>query len=275
MLLLCLAGLAGPSEIEVTPAFLANESPFPSALVCSALLFFLGYDRLEHSLFSAPRSYYILALFIGFIVLALWGIVSIKHVPLTKLSTSTIPFIISAREILGQPGRIIMGIAVISGVCGIVNSLFFFAASSIQHIAEHVFLPSLPGLPARDKRICTVLFSLLIGVFMATGLAGSENLDTYIYGALLLWLITIGVQCFAAARRLATAQIASSLYRYSLSAVFPLAAVLLACAHAHAVTLFVFCFLVLVISAVFSACWLWFFERTANKKKNKPQGDVS
>lgn len=273
LVLLSLAGLITSHDFAASPTQSGVEQSLPLTLFCGALLLFLGYDLQESSLFSSPRSYLIWSLLFGFILLALWAFVSIKHVPLTKLAHSTIPYITSARKILGQPGRIIMGIAIISGVCGVVNSLFLLTNRSIQQMAAHVFLPSITG-PSWKQKISPVLFTLLIGILMAAGFAGSENLDVYIYGALLFWLLTTGLHCFTATRKLQKLQATSSLYNYLLSAVFPLAAGWLAYTHTQAVTLLLFCFLVLITSWAFSACGLWSCRKTLNKKKDQ-QGDAS
>jgi hypothetical protein len=274
LVLLCLAGLFGPQELQPTQTVPGSQFPLAFPLIFTALLLFLGYERLESSPSSDSRGYYIWTLITGFILLALWAFVSLKHVPQATLANTTIPYIISAREILGQPGRIIIGIAVISGSCGVVNGLFLLASRSLQQMADHLFLPPVCS-PALRQRIWPVLFSLFIGIFMAAGLAGSEDLETFIYGALLFWLLMTGTHCFAAARKLQKQQGTSATYWYLLCAVYPLAAVWLACINVHATTLVVFCLLVLGVSATFSAGWLWYDRKRHNKTIQDSQGDIS
>ena len=274
LVLICLAGLFSPQEVQPTLSETGNKFSLAIPLSFTALLLFLGYDRFEVSPSLDSRRYYIRTLIAGFILLAVWGFVSLKHVPQTTLADSTIPYIISAREILGQPGRIIMSIAVISGTCGVVNALFLLANQSLQQITDHIFLPS-NGSPVLRERIWPVIFSLFIGIFMAAGLAGSENLDIYMYGALLFWLLTIGMYCFAAARNLQRQDSASARYWHLLTAVFPLAAVWLACINVHAATLVVFCFLVLGTSAIVSAGLFWYDRKINNKSIQDSQGDIS
>ena len=272
LLLLCLVGLFNPQELppnQITPV---NEFSLPILPVFTALILFLGYDRQESSPSFDKRSLYIWTIIAGFMLLACWGFVSLKHVPQTTLADSTIPYIISAREVLGQPGRIIMGVAIISGTCGLVNGLFLRAGRSLQQMVDHVFHPSV-GSSALRQRIFPVLFSLFIGIFWKAGLAGSENLDIYIYGSLLFWLLMIGMQCFAATRKLQKQQGTSTLYWYLFSALFPIAAILLACLNVHAATLVVFCFAVLCVSSTVSTGLFWYDRKTNDKTIQNSLGE--
>jgi len=271
--LLCLAGLFGspgaqPLQVETGETFTLSVSP-----VCTALLLFLGYETLHSSDSPGSRRYYLFVFIAGFILLALWAIVSLQHVPPAKLAKSTIPNVISARAILGQPGRIIMGLAVISGTCGLVNGLFLLAGRSLEQIADSIFPSSAKGSAWR-QRSWPVLFSLAIGIFMAAGLAGSEKLETYIYSALLCWLLLTGLRCFAAARMLQTNREISSAPWYLFSAVFPLAAVWLTYVSQQSTTLAVCCLLLLGGSAALSAGLVRYHRIIQNKKPPQTQGDT-
>jgi hypothetical protein len=112
-------------------------------------------------------------------------------------------------------------------------------------------------------------------MFLAFGLAGSENLETFIFGVLLFWLLMIGTECFTAARTLHRQKAGSVTYWYLLSTVFPLAAVWLACTYVHAATLVVFCCLVLGISATISIGWAWHHRKRDIKTIQDSQGDIS
>ena len=273
LLLLCLAGLFGPQELKLTQLESGDKFSLTIPLVFTALLLFLGYDQ-PSSPPSDSRKNNIWTIVAGFLLLAAWGFVSLQYVPQTKLSNSTIPYIISAREILGQPGRIIMGIAVISGTCGLVNGLFLLSSRSLQQMTDHIFLSS-KGSSVLNTRIWQIIFSLFIGIFMATGLAGSEKLNIYMYGALLFWLIMIGMYCFTAASNLQKQQRRGAQYWYLLTAVFPLAAIWLICINPHATTLVVFCFIVLVISSTISTGLIWYHRNKINKSIQDSQGDIS
>jgi hypothetical protein len=274
LLLLCLAGLFGPQQFQ-TPSTETNRTfSLFIPLATTSLLLFMGYDRQNFPAAPDDREYYIWTIAAGFVLLILWGFVSLKHVPGAKLADSTIPYTLSAREILGQPGRVIMGIAVISGTCGVVNGLYLMAVRSLQQMADHFSLPFFIH-PAVKQKIWPVMFSLTITMFLAFGLAGTEYLETYIFGVLLLWLLMIGTECFAAARTLRRQKAGYAASWYLLSIVFPLAAVWLACTYVHAATLVVFCCFVLGISATISTGWAWYCREPDNKIIQDSQGDIS
>ncbi len=274
LLLLCVTGLFGPQEFQTAPTETSNTFSFFILLATTSLLLFMGYDRQDFLAVPDDRGYYVWTITAGFFLLTLWGFVSLRHVPGAKLADSTIPYTISAREILGQPGRIIMGIAVISGTCGVVNGLYLMASRSLQQMTDHLSLPFFIH-PAVKQKIWPVMFSLTITMFLAFGLAGSEYLETCIFGVLLFWLLMIGTECFAAAKTLHRQKAGFVAFWYLLSTVFPLAAVWLACTYVHAATLVVFCCLVLGISATISTGWAWHGRKTDNKTIQDSQGDIS
>ena len=53
-----------------------------------------------------------------------WNAAALIHVEASRLAGTSIPYILTARSILGQTGRIVMGIVVIAGACAAVNLLF-------------------------------------------------------------------------------------------------------------------------------------------------------
>jgi hypothetical protein len=273
LLLLCLFGLFGHQELKPAQLEMENRLSLTIPLIFTALLLFFGYEQ-PSSPSAQSRRHCIWTIVAGFLLLTAWGLISLKYVPQTKLANSTIPYIISAREILDQPGRIIMGIAVISGTCGLVNGLFLLSSRALQQMTDHIFLSS-NGSSVLNTRIWQIIFSLFIGIFMATGLAGSEKLNIYMYGALLFWLIMIGMYCFTAASNLQKQQRRGAQYWYLLAAVFPLAAIWLTCINPHATTLVVFCFIVLVISAIISTGLIWYHRNKINKSIQDPQGEIS
>lgn len=274
LVLLCLAGIFGSPEPQSAEIQTGKTFSLSLPLVFTALVLFLGYDQPETAFFSRSRGRYMAALMAGFILLALWGFVSLKYVSPARLAGSTIPYSISAREILGQAGRVVIGIAIISGTCGLVNGLFLLAARSLRHMADHVS-PLSPSRAAYSWKASCVIFSLCIGSLMAAGLAGSDKLEIFIYGALLLWLLMVGVHCFAAASKLHKQQKRSVRYWYLLVVVFPLAALWLMFSSEHAATLVVFSFLALGVSAACSAGWLWYAGKRPSKTIHHSPGDIS
>jgi uncharacterized membrane protein YoaK (UPF0700 family) len=108
----------------------------------------------------------------------------------------------TARKILGNPGRYIMGIVVITGSCGAVSGFFILCQRMLTgqlgeykkkaHKKTQFFLP--------------IFLATCIGVAMATGLAGEELLETLLRAALFLWLLYIVARCIAALCSLYTQQ---------------------------------------------------------------------
>ena len=274
LILLGLAGLFGPQASQSAAAAPTGMFSLFSSFTGISLLLFMGYERLDFSTSAATRRYSIAAITAGYFVLTLWGVVSLRHVPGATLADSTIPYTISAREILGQPGRIIIGIAVISGTCSVVNGLLLQASRALQQMTEHPFLPFFAAPVVRQK-IWPIVFSFTISLFLAFGLAGSEHLEIFLFGVLLFWQLMVGTECFAAAKKLYRQQGGSALPWYLLSALFPLAAVWMACTHVHAATLVVFCCLGLGVSAFVATGWAWYGRKIYNRTIQDSQGDIS
>jgi hypothetical protein len=264
LLLLSLAGLVtGPSVPQV-----AETVPVLfSSLIPLSLLLFLGYDQQPPSESGGRRLYYLLSIGIGFLLLALWGLVSLQHVPQARLAESTVPYATSAKAILGQPGRVIMGIAIISGACGAVNGLFYLSGRALRQV--------LPGNPLQNpphrswpRQAQVIFMALLIALFMAGGLAGTKNLETYIFGALLFWLLTIGANCLAAARILQKQRENHFSQGYAIGAGLLAAAACLAFTYAQPLLLGSFLLLVLIASASLSAAWCWYNGKKRNRVIN-------
>jgi hypothetical protein len=79
-----------------------------------------------------------------------------------------------------------MGIIIISTSCALVNMLFQLTSQNLAVLARRNLLPGHPpGL--LNRRVYILLFAILIGGLMMSGLAGKEHLEVFIRAALLLW----------------------------------------------------------------------------------------
>ena len=123
------------------------------------------------------------------ILFLLWGMVSIGHVPLEKLASTTIPHLKTARSLLGDTGRYIMGGIIIFGSLGAVNSLFLGCVINAADLAQQGLLPQ--GI--KKFNIVSIVLSLTIGIMMAKGMAGSEHLEIWIRSGFILWLFSYGL----------------------------------------------------------------------------------
>ncbi len=129
---------------------------------------------------------------VGF-VFCVWGVLSQKYVPLTKLADTTIPYTIAARAIMGQTGRVWMGIVILSGTCAAVNALLLAVSRMIAGLSAQGLLPSFLGATRNRAPVPLVLLGLGIGAMMAFGMAGEPVLEVYTRAGLCLWILYYAV----------------------------------------------------------------------------------
>lgn len=235
LLLLAIIGLTFPA-----PHAPVAETAQPSlATGMTTLLLFLGYDLAPrggpHNR-QAPLS----ALAVGFGLFFLWALIFQRTLPLSTLADSTIAHILVAKGLLGQTGRWLIGLVVIAGACALVNGLFIHTARTLVNMARC----GLIAAPASSQSTRWVLFTTLgatIALLMFTGLAGDPLLETYIRGALLLWLLLVCSRCFAVTHFLGSRRHLPVVHGYLLSLGLLLAIVVLIITDSHSLELFVFC----------------------------------
>lgn len=171
---------AGPYPVETKPWFSA---------LSGALLLFIGYDLAfladGHQSLPGRRRAPAAAVGLGSLILILWGWVSLRWVAPATLAASTIPYTVTARTILGQPGRIIMGIVILAGVCAAVNALF-------GGLARMMVVKGASGTGAVNDLGTRLLIMIPVAgtaAMLLTGVAGSGHITSLVLGALLLWLL--------------------------------------------------------------------------------------
>lgn len=163
-----------------------NELKEFMIIFASSLLLFIGFNQTIESEITWGKRFMVLSA--GVSMICFWAILSGFHISDVKLADSTIPYILAAKSIAGQTGRIIMGIVVIFGSAGMVNGLMIMAYQNIMQtglITRHIGSQS----SVKGKRLFAVLVAGIVGILMASGLAGEDILETYIFGSLLLWLL--------------------------------------------------------------------------------------
>ncbi len=124
----------------------------------------------------------------GILFLSL-GWVYISQVPLEKLAATTIPHIKTARILMGDLGRYIVGIIVISGSLASVNALFSAGRAHAEQMALGGMLPKWIGKPF----VIPVLLTAAVGGMMAGGMAGSPKLEIWIRSVFILWIWAYGL----------------------------------------------------------------------------------
>ena len=190
LLFLILNGLIDATRIPTET--LQYHDHFSPASMASLLLLFVG-----STLFLEKQHPFGLLPVIGFLFFALWSITSLSNVAPDRLISSTIPYMTAARKILGDTGRLVMGMIAISGTCATVTGLILHCRQKFSTLVNVRMAP--PLLSARGQKwIVPPLIGTLTAVFMATGLGGEEILEVYLRGALLLWLLGHTSLCFGA-----------------------------------------------------------------------------
>lgn len=194
LLFLSVSGLMGSGN--AAPSIAQNVSHgLNIRIVFIGLVLFIGFDLVGFVNEDQTKNpvHLVKSMIVGIIiagaVLSLWGLVSVLYVPLNKLAETTIPHTITARKILGQSGRIIIGFMVLAGTCSAVNALFIAVSRMIAHMSQQGLLPRSLGLIRKKPVIPAILIAAGIAIMMATGMAGEPELEIYLRAGLLFWLL--------------------------------------------------------------------------------------
>lgn len=192
LLILTISGLLADAPFSAFSAAASSDlfKPFSAWLMFPALCF-VGFDlgsafvkKGSDSFKSGVIQTSVVILGAG-ILFAGWSMVSTMFLSGERLTGSTIPHILAAKKILGDTGRILMGIIVISGSLAALNAI----------LSSLALLPGMAHRAAAGKkrvisRSMAVLLGVITGVCMMTGLAGEASIDVYTKGALILWLVS-------------------------------------------------------------------------------------
>ncbi len=191
------------SGLVTTPADLADKADYGATFDLRALFltlwlwigFDLLYDNTRPEAKDTGHQYKTIlgGLVAVTVMFGLWGYVSLQHVEAGRLAESTIAHTLTAREILGQSGRIIIGLVAIAGTCAAVNALFTSISRMMRSYARQGLIPS-PGVLFEKRPAVTIFFAgLVIATLMVGGMAGTEAIDTFLRAGLLLWMLNYAV----------------------------------------------------------------------------------
>lgn len=196
LLVLVLAGLVA-QPAETLEASTATGRLDMRSLGLAALAF-LGYDLIRYMdadiVRRRARNIMLAAIAIGGLIVWAWNTTALAHVSPSRLAETGIPHILAAKAIMGQSGRVIMGIVVIAGSLAATNLLLQAVTRMMAGMAQTGSMPTWPGFaPARPW---LPLFALIgmSGLLMALGFAGSDWLDITLRAGLILWLAGIGLE---------------------------------------------------------------------------------
>jgi len=172
-----------------------EEQPMAISGLFLPLLLLLGFDNAVipagkssgSSTATAKLLKSAIAVFAG--IMIFWVITARLHVDGLRLAHSSIAHLITAREIGGQAGRVLMGVMIIAGTLAAVNALFESVARLIQSYSQRGLLPQIRLLP----KVAMLSMAAVAALLMTTGLAGEELLENLIRATLLMWLGKYGL----------------------------------------------------------------------------------
>ncbi|MBU0945201.1 MAG: hypothetical protein KJ804_09445 [Proteobacteria bacterium] len=254
LLLLALYGIFSPDKQSTE--LLQQGSGFSLSSVSLLLLIFVGHTLSV----DQRRSSFPLPLVMGFLLSGLWILASLGHVSPERLAASTIPYMTTAREILDDPGRQLMGIVIISGTCGALNGLMILTRNILTTLAREKTVPLF--LSTQEKRwVLPFLLAAAIGTCMATGLAGNELLESLLRSALILWLLYYSSLCLSAVRWIQKVS-ASMPYPALFSTLLLMAGgITLIIDDPRRLEMGIFIFSVFFATSVLSTCWHFINKR--------------
>jgi amino acid transporter len=188
----------GGTDASLTPATIQPSSAVLLRGTLGSLLLFVGVDLA----FFLPRPQAQLSIpvgkcaaggiILGGMTFCLWGLVAVSTVPAEQLADSTVPHMVTARTILGQPGRIIMGVVVLAGASSAVNALLLGVAQMLVGMASQGLLPAFLAWAPRRAPLALIVLALGPAVMMYLGMAGEPETEVYTRAGLIFWLMHYG-----------------------------------------------------------------------------------
>lgn len=261
LLTLALSGIAW-TETPVMK-ILGQPGSFSSASSALLILLFAG------STVAGNKQHPFLIPIAGFVIFFLWIFISLSYVPPERLASSTIPYMTAARKIMGDPGRQIMGVVVISGTCAAITGLMLMGRCMLGTIV--ITKNGSPLLSAKKQRwLLPPLIALITTLLMITGLAGDELLEVLLRGALILWLMHHTLLCLSALFRLKDKEqqfpFAGAICTLMLMAIL----FTLIISNPHRTEMILFILSMLGISGLLAAVW-FFINRNKNENPTTQQ----
>ncbi len=253
LLLLAVYAIIHPQEALPAATTITEQSGGFAVLAAPLLLLlFVGT-----SLPQSGKSYFapLLVPVIALLIFSFWIVASLNYVTPERLASSTIPYMTTARKIMGDPGRWIMGVVVISGTCGAVNGLMLLSRRMLTSLAHQKMAPAILS-GNKQKWIIPPGIALLIGGLMATGLAGDELLEVLLRGALILWLVYYVFLCFSAIMWLKRERQAWQYPAIIASLLLAAGVVIVIIGNPHKGELFISIMSGLGVSGLITVCWL-------------------
>lgn len=198
VVLLGLLGLSAMALLGNTLSFSTLARPTPTEFLHSALVslwLFVGFDLVRFTPFSQSRAtlprgtYMTLGILLVGVTFCTWGVVSFGAVPAAVLANSTVPHMITARTLFGQPGRMVMGMVVLAGVSAAVNALLIGVSRLLVGMANQGFLPGFLAWAPQRAPVALLVLAFGPAVMMRLGMAGEPETEVYTRAGLIFWLL--------------------------------------------------------------------------------------
>lgn len=173
--------------------------------IAASLLLFAGFD-LDLNPTRPNRKWQARtvqwALLAAALVMGLWALVCLLYVPAAKLTDSFIPHLLTARSVQGEAGRAIMGVVVIAGSVAAVNALFKSLAELLAGFGTRWRLGTGHKWLHFFERpaVWASFIAAAVGLMMAGGMAGTDEIDLYVQAGFILWILYYGALNLAAAK---------------------------------------------------------------------------
>ena len=265
LLILSFYGIAA-AEVPVSQVFQQSGGFSPSS---SAILLLLFVGSTSASFTNEKQQPSLLLPVAGFMLFFCWVLVSLAYVNPERLASSTIPYMTAARKIMGDPGRQIMGIVIISGTCAAITGLMLLCKRMLCGITK---IESKDIVNCKTLRWGFPLFiAIITGILMATGLAGDDLLEVLLRGALVLWLLHYTLLCLAAIIQIKKKSQTFPLPGAICTLILTASLFSLILSNPHRNEMISFLISMLGISGLLASIWFFLYKNTNASKTNNFQ----
>jgi amino acid transporter len=198
LLSLIISGLLvqGGPIVEQTPVTLSGMEIL--SMSTTSLFLFIGFDLagffddVQRKTSDFPIQTMVCGIVMMTVVFFCWGWISMKFVPFDRLSETTVPHMVTARAVLGQTGRRLMGTVILAASVSSVNGLLLGTSKLVSEMANRDLLPRMLMSSFSRVSLSLILLVLGIGALLYLGMAGKPVLELFIQAGLCLWLLYYG-----------------------------------------------------------------------------------
>ncbi|MBD8007201.1 APC family permease [Bacillus norwichensis] len=143
-----------------------------------------------------PKIYVPLAMGLSLLVILfadiLFGLASVKFVPLDILAGSAAPHVDFATAMMGRPGQTWMGLVAIIATTSTLNTLIAAISRMLYGMGQNGQMPKIFGKASRfgTPYAAIITLCMLFVVFLLAGVTTGETIVTFILAGCFCWLVT-------------------------------------------------------------------------------------